>query len=61
MSIKSDKWLRRLAPLLGTSPGYLLDHDPNDIDAAFIDMAMRIPPEDRPVAMDLLKALKRHR
>lgn len=25
----SDKWLRRVAPALGTTPGILLDYDPN--------------------------------
>lgn len=24
----SDKWLRKLAPELGTTPGFLLDHSP---------------------------------
>jgi transcriptional regulator with XRE-family HTH domain len=27
----SAKWLRRLAPALGTKPGLLLDHDPNNL------------------------------
>ena len=28
----SDRWLRRLAPVLGTNPGHLLDMDPHDVD-----------------------------
>ncbi len=35
----SDKWLRRLAPALGTTPGYLLDYDPDSIDAELIEAA----------------------
>lgn len=27
----SAKWLRRLAPALGTTPGLLLDHNPDDL------------------------------
>lgn len=32
------KWLRRLAPVLGTTPGWLLDHDPKDIPRDIFDM-----------------------
>jgi transcriptional regulator with XRE-family HTH domain len=35
----SDKWLRRLAAALGTTPGYLLDYDPNEIDTELIRAA----------------------
>lgn len=34
----SAKWLRRIAPLLDTTPGMLLDHDPTELDADIIDM-----------------------
>lgn len=34
----SAKWLRRIAPLLDTTPGMLLDHDPTEMDADIIDM-----------------------
>lgn len=34
----SAKWLRKLAPALKTTPGLLLDHDPNDLDSDLIDM-----------------------
>lgn len=33
----SDKWLRRLAPVLDTTPGILLDHDPNQLDMDVIN------------------------
>lgn len=32
----SDKWLRRLAPHLGTTPGHLLDYHPDDVDGTFM-------------------------
>lgn len=34
----SAKWLRRLAPALNTTPGMLLDHNPNDLSADVIDI-----------------------
>ena len=34
----SAKWLRRLAPALGTTPGFLLDHDPNTLDNDIIEI-----------------------
>lgn len=55
----SDKWLRRLAPALGTTPGFLLDHSPEDLDAAYIDAAMSVPPDDRPQVLEILKTFKK--
>lgn len=54
----SDKWLRRLAPVLGTTPGFLLDHDPEDLDTAFLEAAMAVPPERRQQALEILKTFK---
>lgn len=34
----SAKWLRRIAPLLDTTPGMLLDHDPTEVDADIIEL-----------------------
>ena len=34
----SAKWLRRLAPVLDTTPGMLLDHNPFDLSADVIDI-----------------------
>lgn len=55
----SAKWLRRLAPALGTTPGFLLDHDPTDIDASFLDDVMGVPVERREEARQILKVLKK--
>lgn len=54
-----DKWLRKLAPLLRTSPGFLLDHDPNTLDTAFIDAWNEIPADRKAQALDVLKTFRR--
>ena len=54
----SDKWLRRLAPVLGTTPGYLLDHDPNDLDSALIEAAMNVRKEQRAQVLEILKTFR---
>lgn len=54
----SDKWLRRLAPHLGTTPGFLLDHDPNDMDSAFLEAAMAVPRERREQVLEILRTFK---
>lgn len=47
----SLKWLRRLAPALQTTPGMILDHDPNDLDSDIIETwATRSPEEKRQIA-----------
>lgn len=34
----SAKWLRKLAPALDTTPGMILDHDPNDLDGDILEI-----------------------
>lgn len=53
----SDKWLRKLAPALGTTAGFLLDHDPNDI-ADFVDAWNEVPEDQKKTALRMLRALK---
>lgn len=55
----SPKWLRRLAPALGTTPGYLLDHDPNDLPTDVLDIWAAISDEDRPQALRVLESFKK--
>lgn len=52
----SDKWLRRLAPHLGTTPGFLLDHDPNDIDTEILLLVQDLVKDERPRVVKLLRA-----
>jgi transcriptional regulator with XRE-family HTH domain len=54
----SDKWLRRLAPALKTTPGFLLDHDPNDLDTEFLQAALAVPKEQRAQVLRILEALR---
>jgi transcriptional regulator with XRE-family HTH domain len=53
----SDKWLRRLAPVLKTQPGHILDYDPADVDNDIIDIWSRIGQDDRPRAARILREL----
>ncbi len=55
----SHKWLTRIAPVLGTTPGMLLDHDPNDLPTSVLETWAAIPSEDQPKALEVLKAFKR--
>jgi transcriptional regulator with XRE-family HTH domain len=54
----SAKWLRTLAPALSTTPGFLLDIDPNETDPAFLDVARAIPKERRAQALEILKTFR---
>lgn len=55
----SPKWLRRLAPVLGTQPGHLLDYDPDELDSDIIDIWSRIDVDDRATALRMLEGLRR--
>lgn len=55
----SDKWLRRFAPILKTSPGFLMDHDPNNLDTSFIDAWNDIPPDRRAQALAVIQTFRR--
>jgi transcriptional regulator with XRE-family HTH domain len=55
----SDKWLRRLGPVLGIPPGYLLDHHPDDVPNDILEIWAEIPEENRDQALDVLKAFRR--
>lgn len=54
----SYKWLQRLAPALETTPGFLLDHDPNNLDTAFLDAALSVPKERREQVLQILQTFK---
>jgi len=55
----SDKWLRRLAPALGTTPGFLLDHDPNDLPGDFLQAALDVAPANRAQVIEILRTFRR--
>jgi transcriptional regulator with XRE-family HTH domain len=56
----SDKWLRKLAPALGTTAGFLLDHDPNDIDASssLLEAVLAVPKEQHSQVLRILETFK---
>jgi transcriptional regulator with XRE-family HTH domain len=54
----SDKWLRRLAPVLGTTPGNLLDMDPHDVDHDIFEIINSMSKEMQEQAKSVLKALR---
>ena len=43
----SAKWLRRIAPLLKTTPGHLLDHDPYSLSSDIVDIWLTATEEQR--------------
>lgn len=43
----SAKWLRRLAPVLGTTPGHLLDHDPEILPTDILEVWLGATAEQR--------------
>lgn len=55
----SDKWLRRLAPALGTTPGHLLEHDPENLPTDILDVFNSIPSENRDQALAVLKTFQK--
>lgn len=57
----SDKWLRKLAPALGTTPGFLLDHDPEDMPTTILDIWADVPVDRRAEAEELLKVFAKKR
>jgi transcriptional regulator with XRE-family HTH domain len=51
------KWLRKLGPALRTSPGFLLDHHPDDISSDVMEIWNSIPEGSRDQALKMLNAL----
>ena len=54
----SDKWLRRLAPVLGATPGHLLDMDPHEVDHDLFEIFNSMPKEMQDQAKSVLRALR---
>jgi transcriptional regulator with XRE-family HTH domain len=50
----SPKWLRRLAPVLGTQPGKILDHNPDDMDMDILEIWSLI--DDKAQAIKVMKS-----
>jgi transcriptional regulator with XRE-family HTH domain len=54
----SDKWLLRLAPVLGTRPGHLLEFDPADASSDILEIWADIPEESRDQARSVLETFR---
>jgi transcriptional regulator with XRE-family HTH domain len=54
----STKWLRKIAPALETTPGFLLDHHPDDIPADVMQIWSEIPEGNREQALRVLQTFK---
>ncbi len=54
----SAKWLFKLAPVLGTTTGHLLQTDPNDVADDILEIWANIPEESREQARDVLKTFR---
>jgi transcriptional regulator with XRE-family HTH domain len=57
----SDKWLRKLAPVLRTRPGHLLEVDPGTVGDDILDIWAEIPEERRDQARDVLRTFRQRR
>lgn len=53
----SAKWLRKLAPLLDTTPGHLLDLDPRELDNDVIDIWATASNRQRRQIMQIAKTI----
>lgn len=54
----SAKWLRKLAPALQTTPGHLLDHDPESLPTDMLALWADIDARDRPRALRVLESFR---
>lgn len=54
----STKWLRAIAGALQTSPGFLLDHHPDDIPDDVLQIWSEIPEGNREQALRVLQTFK---
>ncbi|MCY1649101.1 helix-turn-helix transcriptional regulator [Caulobacter sp. SL161] len=55
----SPKWLFRLAPVLKTKPGAIIDHNPYDLPRDVIDIWLEIAEDQRPQAMKVLETFRK--
>lgn len=53
----SLKWLLRLAPALGTTPGFLLDHDPNELPSDILEIWGNADERERRQIVEIARTL----
>lgn len=57
----SAKWLRRIAPLLKTTPGMLLDHDPYELDRDLVEFWTKADDDERKQIVGLARVVVKDR
>lgn len=55
----SLKWLLKIAPALRTTPGFILDHDPDSLPTDILDIWADIPEQQQAQALEILKTFAR--
>lgn len=55
----SLKWLRRFAPHLKTTPGFILDHRPEDLPTEVLEVWANIPEDQHKQAIAILRTFTR--
>lgn len=50
------KWLIKLADALQITPGFLFDHDPNDLPTDVLEIWASVPDDDKPKALKVLRS-----
>jgi transcriptional regulator with XRE-family HTH domain len=55
----SDKWARRLAPLLKVQAGWLLDHDPESLPTSVLEIWANIPADRHTQALEVLRTFQK--
>lgn len=53
----SHKWLMKLAPALGTSAGFILDHDPHEMPNQMLEIWNRADPAQRDQLIRVAEAI----
>lgn len=54
----SSKWLYRLAPVLKTRPGFLLEFAPEDADLSILEAIVEVPTDRKGEALRILRVFK---
>lgn len=55
----SLKWLYRLAPALKTSPGMIVDYNPEDVDPEALDAFLRVGGEDKGQVLKIIGTFRK--
>jgi len=57
----SDKWLYKLAPILGTRPGFILEFAPDDAQGDLLEAILAVPKERQADAANVIRLFNKGR